>query len=104
MRRAERGLAVRHAVALGLLQGPTELLPVSSSAHTALVPWLSGWDYGELEDELRTSFEVALHAGTAAALVLLAGPELATDAARLWRSRWSVVVLALLPRRSWAWL
>lgn len=54
-------------------------------------------DYGELEDELRTSFEVALHAGTAAALVLLAGTELATDAARLWRSRWSVVVLALLP-------
>ena len=54
-------LPLRQAVALGLLQGPTELLPVSSSAHTALLPWLAGWSYGELDDELRKGFEVALH-------------------------------------------
>jgi undecaprenyl-diphosphatase len=56
-------------VALGLLHGPTELLPLSSSGHTTLVPWLAGWPYGELQPELRKSFEVALHAGTAAALI-----------------------------------
>jgi undecaprenyl-diphosphatase len=65
-----RALALRHAVALGLLHGPTELLPISSSAHTALVPWLAGWPYDELDPQLRKSFEVALHAGTAAALLV----------------------------------
>ncbi len=65
-----RAPSLRHALALGLLHGPTELLPVSSSGHTTLVPWLAGWPYGELDPELRKSFEVALHAGTATALLL----------------------------------
>jgi undecaprenyl-diphosphatase len=64
-----RELPLSHAVALGLLHGPTELLPVSSSAHTTLVPWLAGWPYTRLDPKLRKSFEVALHAGTAAALL-----------------------------------
>ncbi|MGA9284502.1 MAG: undecaprenyl-diphosphate phosphatase [Solirubrobacteraceae bacterium] len=55
---------------MGLLHGPSELLPISSSAHTALVPWLAGWSYRELDPDLRKSFEVALHAGTAAALLM----------------------------------
>ncbi|HEY5044792.1 MAG TPA: undecaprenyl-diphosphate phosphatase [Solirubrobacteraceae bacterium] len=63
-------LSLRHALALGLAHGPTELLPVSSSAHTILIPWLAGWPYAELDPELRKSFEVALHAGTAAALLI----------------------------------
>jgi undecaprenyl-diphosphatase len=58
------------AVALGLVQGPAELLPVSSSAHIVLVPWLAGWDWEQVDPELRKSFEVALHAGAAAALLL----------------------------------
>lgn len=65
-----------HALALGLLHGPAELLPVSSSAHIALVPWLLGWDYGELDPQLRKEFEVALHAGTAAALLIVVRAEL----------------------------
>jgi undecaprenyl-diphosphatase len=65
-----RELPLRHAVILGLLHGPTELLPVSSSAHTTLVPWLAGWPYEQLDPRLRKSFEVALHMGTAAALLL----------------------------------
>lgn len=65
-----RALALRHAIALGLLHGPTELLPVSSSGHTTLVPWLARWPYTELDAEQRKSFEVALHAGTAAALLV----------------------------------
>ena len=66
----DRRLTARHALALGLLHGPTELLPVSSSAHTALVPWLRRWPYADLDPELRKAFEVALHAGTAAALMV----------------------------------
>jgi undecaprenyl-diphosphatase len=63
-------LPLRHALALGLLHGPAELLPISSSGHTTLIPWLAGWPYGRLEPRLRKSFEVALHAGTVAALLL----------------------------------
>jgi undecaprenyl-diphosphatase len=55
---------------LGALQGPTELLPVSSSGHLVLVPRVLGWRYADLDAELRKSFEVALHAGTAAALLI----------------------------------
>jgi undecaprenyl-diphosphatase len=62
-------LSLHHALALGLAHGPTELLPISSSAHTILIPWLAGWPYAELDPELRKSFEVALHAGTAVALL-----------------------------------
>jgi undecaprenyl-diphosphatase len=57
-------------VALGLMQGPAELLPISSSGHTTLVPWLAGWSYGELDGELRKAFEVALHAGAGIALAI----------------------------------
>src|SRR5436305_3666847 len=63
-------LELRHALALGVLHGPAELLPISSSGHTELVPWLLGWSYAELDGELRKAFEVALHAGTAAALLV----------------------------------
>lgn len=63
-------LAPSQAFALGLLHGPSELLPISSSAHTALVPWLAGWRYEELDPDLRKAFEVALHAGAALALLM----------------------------------
>jgi len=63
-------LRLSHALLLGLLHGPAELLPISSSGHVTVVPWLASWDYVELDDDLRKSFEVALHAGTAAALVI----------------------------------
>jgi undecaprenyl-diphosphatase len=70
MPRPADALPLRHAIALGALHGPAELLPVSSSAHITLVPWLLGWRYTELDGELRKGFEVALHAGTAAALLI----------------------------------
>lgn len=57
------------AVTLGLVQGPAELLPVSSSAHIVLIPWLAGWRWDGIDRELRKSFEVALHGGTAVALL-----------------------------------
>ena len=67
---ADAVLPLWQAVALGVLHGPAELLPISSSGHIAVMPWLAGWNYGRLDDELRKSFEVALHTGTAAALLV----------------------------------
>jgi undecaprenyl-diphosphatase len=61
--------SVAETLALGLLQGPAELLPVSSSAHVELVPWLLRWRHAALPGEARKEIEVALHAGTAAALL-----------------------------------
>ncbi|MGV1049999.1 MAG: undecaprenyl-diphosphate phosphatase, partial [Solirubrobacterales bacterium] len=67
---SQGGIPARRALALGIVQGPAELLPVSSSAHIVLVPWLAGWDWEAVDPELRKSFEVALHAGAAAALLI----------------------------------
>jgi undecaprenyl-diphosphatase len=67
---AQGRIPSRRALALGVIQGPAELLPVSSSAHIVLVPWLAGWRWDEIDPEVRKSFEVALHAGAAAALLI----------------------------------
>ena len=58
------------AIVLGAVQGPAELLPVSSSAHLTLIPWLAGWEVEDRDPELQKSFEVALHAGAAGALLV----------------------------------
>jgi undecaprenyl-diphosphatase len=52
------------AIALAVVQGLTEFLPISSSAHLVLIPWLAGWP------EPGLAFDVALHAGTLAAVLL----------------------------------
>jgi undecaprenyl-diphosphatase len=70
-------LPLWQAATLGAIQGPAELLPVSSSGHLTLVPALLGWDQAELDPELRKSFDVALHAGTAAALAIALRGEVA---------------------------
>jgi undecaprenyl-diphosphatase len=97
MSRPSAQLPVAHAAALGLLHGPTELLPVSSSGHTTLVPWLLGWPYERLEPELRKAFEVALHAGTAAGLLVALRAEVRDAAEGLDRRRLELIVLSFLP-------
>jgi undecaprenyl-diphosphatase len=85
------------AVALGLLHGPAELLPISSSGHVTLVPWLAGWDYAELEGELRKAFEVALHAGTAAALLVALRDEVGEAATDFTARRAILVIGSFVP-------
>ncbi|HEU4976360.1 MAG TPA: undecaprenyl-diphosphate phosphatase [Baekduia sp.] len=64
-------LPLSHAVALGAMHGPAELVPVSSSAHVTLIPQLLGWPYASLPADVRKAFEVALHAGTLVGMLLL---------------------------------
>jgi len=52
------------AVILGLVQGLGEFLPISSSAHLVLVPWLMNWAYSGL------TFDIALHVGTLIAVII----------------------------------
>src|SRR3954447_22807735 len=57
-------MPIYQAVILAIVQGLTEFLPVSSSAHLALAPWLLGWQDQGL------AFDVALHFGTLLAIIV----------------------------------
>src|SRR5688500_13076483 len=57
-------MPILHAIVLGITQGLAEFLPISSSGHLILVPWLFGWDDFGGDDALHKAFDVALHLGT----------------------------------------
>lgn len=71
-------MSLFQAIILGVVQGLTEFLPISSSGHLVLVPWLLGWPYPGL------TFDVALHLGTLVSLL-----------AYFWRD-WLVYIKAVL--------
>jgi undecaprenyl-diphosphatase len=66
-------LSILQAIVLGIVQGLTEFLPISSSAHLIIVPWLFGWD------EPGLAFDAALHLGTLIAVF-----------SYFWRDLWSM--------------
>jgi len=57
-----------HAVVLGIVQGLSEFLPISSSGHLLLAPWLFGWNDFDSESTEK-AFDVALHIGTVIAAI-----------------------------------
>ena len=62
-------MPIFHAIVLGLIQGLSEFLPISSSGHLLLVPWLFGWkDFSDVSVE--KAFNVSLHLGTLIAVVM----------------------------------
>ena len=67
-------MTVWQALVLGIVQGLTEFLPISSSAHLILVPWLFGWP------EPGLAFNVALHLGTLSAVLVYFSGDLLTIA------------------------
>jgi len=92
-----RRAGLGRALAIGALHGPTELLPISSSGHVELVPWLLGWEGVSADPDVRKAFEVALHAGTAAALVVMLHDEVIEAARTVDPNSAAVVALSLLP-------
>ncbi|MEA2348442.1 MAG: undecaprenyl-diphosphatase [Thermoleophilaceae bacterium] len=91
------GLPLSHAVGLGIVQGPTEVLPVSSSGHLVLVPAMLDLPYSRLEPELRKSFEVALHAGTAVGLVVAMRGQVAAKAREMGPAGFARLGLTFIP-------
>src|SRR5437764_9748130 len=69
-----RAMSLGQAIVLGIIQGLTEFLPISSSAHLYVVPTLLGWTY------MGPAFDVALHWGTLFALLLV-----------FWRDWWNLI-------------
>jgi undecaprenyl-diphosphatase len=64
------------ALLLGVVQGLTEFLPISSSGHLILAPWLLDFHYLEQHPEFNKTFDVALHAGTLVAVLVYFRKEL----------------------------
>lgn len=63
-------MTIFQAIILGVVQGLTELLPISSSAHLNIIPWLAGWTKSEEFLVAFEGFDVALHFGTLLAIAI----------------------------------
>ena len=89
------------AIILGIVQGLTEFIPVSSSAHLVLVPYLAGWEHPGV------AFDIAMHLGTTAAVIVYFWRELMAmgrgvlggrdEDSRIYRRLAILVVVASIP-------
>jgi len=62
-------MTLEQIIVLAIVQGVTEFLPISSSGHLILVPWIADWHYLEAHPDFNKTFDVALHLGTLVAVV-----------------------------------
>ncbi len=91
---------ILQAIILGIVQGLTEFIPISSSAHLILMPWFFGWHDPALTS---LSFDVALHLGTLVAVLWF----FSTDWVRLFRAGLASLIdrkIGENPDRRLAWL
>lgn len=63
-------MTILQSVILGIVQGVTELLPISSSAHLNLIPWIFNWTNSQGFNQGFQAFDVALHAGTLLSILI----------------------------------
>jgi undecaprenyl-diphosphatase len=95
-------LPLLHAIVLGIVQGLTEFLPISSSGHLIVVPWLFGWN--DLEDpSIKKAFDVALHIGTLVAVLAYFWSDLLGYVRKGIRALWDAEARATFEGRM-AWL
>jgi len=80
-------MVILQAILLGIIQGLTEFIPISSSAHLIIVPWLFHWNDPALTS---LTFDVALHIGTLLAILVFF--------ARDW---WALIKAAFLSIKEW---
>lgn len=78
-------MPILHAIVLGLVQGLSEFLPISSSGHLIVVPWLFGWNDFD-SDSVQKAFDVALHIGTLAAVIVYFRHDLVVYVRDGWRA------------------
>ena len=69
-------MSILHAIILGIVQGLSEFLPISSSGHLILVPWLFGWNDFTSNIAAERAFDAALHLGTLIAVLFYLRREL----------------------------
>jgi undecaprenyl-diphosphatase len=81
------------AIVLGIIQGITEFLPISSTAHLVLVPWFFEWE-GTLNS---LTFDVALHAGTLVSLLICFWKDLVSFLQKKKRRLLWLIVLGTIP-------
>ena len=74
-------MTILQAFLLGVVQGVTEFLPVSSSAHLVIVPWALGW---ELDPAYAFAFDVLVQMGTLLAVIVYFAPTLRDMLVAVW--------------------
>lgn len=87
-------MSIVEAIILGIVQGLSEFLPISSSGHLILVPWALGWN--EVDADLKRAFDVALHAGTLVGVLIYFRADLWRLLTRDRRMGW-LLLLASVP-------
>jgi len=95
-------LSALEALLLGIVQGLTEFLPISSSGHLILVPWAQQYHFLEHHQSFNKTFDVALHAGTLVAVLTYFRAEIARLLVALWRSLRARAISDSDERVAWA--